>query len=154
MLPSGSVAAYLSPVFTGQWFTRRMTAVVVAVLLILLLPYGCMALVAGVLSSSRPHHLPSSEGSLHPEVFFSICMSSVAGVGRLLCHLSRSPLLRLFLSLPGATSSGDRSLPPPWDSLLAYAFPPWSILPQVLAKLRSSKGTLLPLVAPSWPQHL
>ena len=40
-----------------------------------------------------------------------------------------------------------------WDELQAYAFPPWSIIPRVLAKLRASRGTFLTLVAPYWPQR-
>ena len=40
-----------------------------------------------------------------------------------------------------------------WDGLQAYAFPPWSILPKVLAKLRVSPGLELTLIAPYWPQR-
>ena len=40
-----------------------------------------------------------------------------------------------------------------WDELQAYAFPPWSIIPRVLAKLRASRGTFVTLVAPYWPQR-
>ena len=50
-------------------------------------------------------------------------------------------------------SAGTDSLFQSWDGLLAHAFPPWSILPQMLAKLRMFKGTLLTLVAPYWPQR-
>ena len=35
-----------------------------------------------------------------------------------------------------------------WDGLQAYAFPPWSILLKVLAKLRVSPGLELTLIAP------
>ena len=67
----------------------------------------------------------------------SIFASSVASPDRLICHLGESPLFDLFLQS--------------WDSLQAYAFPPWSIIPRVLAKLRESQGTELTLVAPFWP---
>ena len=40
-----------------------------------------------------------------------------------------------------------------WDGLQAYAFPPWSIIPRVLVKLRASSGTELTLVASYWPQR-
>ena len=50
-------------------------------------------------------------------------------------------------------SAGTDALLQSWDGLLAYAFPPWSILPHVLAKLRVSNQTLLTLVAPYWPQR-
>ena len=35
-----------------------------------------------------------------------------------------------------------------------YTFPPWSRIPLVLRKLRSSSGVLMTLVAPFWPQRL
>ena len=40
-----------------------------------------------------------------------------------------------------------------WDGLQAYAFPPFGLLPRVLAKVRVSRGLELTLVAPFWPQH-
>ena len=41
----------------------------------------------------------------------------------------------------------------PWDSLLAYAFPPLPILPKVLKKAREDQATLI-LIAPRWEsQH-
>ena len=40
-----------------------------------------------------------------------------------------------------------------WDGLPAYAFTPVAIIPRVLAKLRSSTGTELTLVAPHWAQR-
>ena len=49
--------------------------------------------------------------------------------------------------------AGTDALLQSWDGLLAYAFLPWSILPQVLAKLRVSNQTLLTLVTPCWPQR-
>ena len=38
-----------------------------------------------------------------------------------------------------------------WDGLQAYAFPPFALIHLVLNKLKSSRGTLLTLVAPLWP---
>ena len=59
-------------------------------------------------SLSRPHQLPHTEWSLHPEVF----RSHVAGPNRLICYLSKSPMLHLFLSVQGSIGSGHRRLPP------------------------------------------
>ena len=36
--------------------------------------------------------------------------------------------------------------------LQSYAFPPFSLIRQVLSKLQCSRGTLLTLIAPLWPQ--
>ena len=41
----------------------------------------------------------------------------------------------------------------PWDNLQGYAFPPFAMLPQVRRKLLSSKGAVLILIAPFWPQR-
>ena len=38
-----------------------------------------------------------------------------------------------------------------WDHLQAYAFPPFDLLPRLLAKVRLSRGLELTLVAPFWP---
>ena len=40
-----------------------------------------------------------------------------------------------------------------WNGWQAYAFPPWSLIPAVLKKLRSSSGVLLTIIAPYWPQR-
>ena len=40
-----------------------------------------------------------------------------------------------------------------WNGWQAYAFPPWSLIPADLKKLRSSSGVLLTIVAPYWPQR-
>ena len=50
-------------------------------------------------------------------------------------------------------SAGTDAFLQSWDSLQAYTFPPFSIIPRVLAKLRESRGTELTLVAPHWPQR-
>ena len=41
-----------------------------------------------------------------------------------------------------------------WDGYQVYAFPPWSMIPLVLKKLRSSSGVIMTLVVPFWPQRL
>ena len=40
-----------------------------------------------------------------------------------------------------------------WNGWQAYAFPPWSLIPAGLKKLRSPSGVLLTIVAPYWPQR-
>ena len=50
-------------------------------------------------------------------------------------------------------SAGTDAFLQSWDGLQAYAFPPFAIIPRVLAKLRESRGTELTLVAPHWAQR-
>merc|ERR1711911_101211 len=40
-----------------------------------------------------------------------------------------------------------------WDNMLAYAYPPFALMGQVLAKLRRSRGARLILIAPFWPRQ-
>ena len=65
---------------------------------------GSLSLLADTLF--RPHQLPHTEWSLHPEVFQS--KSSLAGPNRLVCNVRKSLLFSLFLSLPGSDGCGDR----------------------------------------------
>ena len=50
-------------------------------------------------------------------------------------------------------SAGTDAMLQSWDGLQAYAFPPFGLIPRVLAKVRRSQGLELTLVAPFWPQH-
>ena len=103
-------------------------------------------------SLSRPHQLPSSEWSLNMDLFRSltrqwpVMIDLFATSDNHRCSIYFSPYRDPLLA-------GTDALLQSWDGLLAYAFPPWSILPQVLAKLRVSHQTLLTLVAPYWPQR-
>ena len=103
-------------------------------------------------SLSRPHQLPHTEWSLNPEVFRSI--SRLWPVQIDLFATSENRQCSIFLSpFRDPMAAGTDAFLQPWDGLQAYAFPPWSIIPRVLAKLRESRGTELTLVAPYWPQR-
>ena len=58
-----------------------------------------------------------------------------------------------FAQVSDPMAAGNDAMLQPWDSILAYAFPPFALIPKVLAKLRSSPGAVLTLVAPFWPQR-
>ena len=103
-------------------------------------------------SLSRPHQLPHTEWSLHPEVFRSI--SRLWPVQIDLFATSANRLCSVFFSpFRDPLAAGTDAFLQCWDGLQAYAFPPWSILPKVLAKLRVSPGLELTLIAPYWPQR-
>ena len=51
-------------------------------------------------------------------------------------------------------SAGTDAMLQSWDGLQAYAFPPFGLLPRVLAKVRASRNLELTLVVSFWPQHL
>ena len=50
-------------------------------------------------------------------------------------------------------SAGTDAMLQSWDSLQAYAFPPFGLISRVMAKVRHSRGLELTLVALFWPQH-
>ena len=103
-------------------------------------------------SLSRPHQLPHTEWSLSPEVFRSI--SCLWPVQIDLFATSENRQCSIFFSpFRDPMAAGTDAFLQPWDGLQAYAFPPWSIIPRVLAKLRESQGTEFTLVAPYWPQR-
>ena len=103
-------------------------------------------------SLSRPHQLPSSEWSLNMDVFRSLTSQWPVMVD-LFATSDNHRCSTYFSPYRDLLSAGTDALLQSWDGLLAYAFQPWSILPQVLAKLRVSHRTLLTLTAPYWPQR-
>ena len=102
---------------------------------------------------SRPHQLPGSEWSLNMEVFRSLSRQRPVMIDLFVTSANHRCSI-YFLPFRDPLSAGTDALLQSWDGLLAYAFPPWSILPQMLAKLRVSHRTLLTLIAPYWPQRL
>ena len=94
---------------------------------------------------SRPHQLPSSEWSLNLEVFLSLRRRWPVQIALFATSENRRCSI-YFSPIRDPQSAGT-------DGLQVYAFPPWSIIPRVLAKLRVSRGTELTLVAPYWPQR-
>ena len=93
---------------------------------------------------SCPHQLPHTEWSLNQDVFRSL--SRLWPVQIDLFATSENRQCLIFFSpfrdpLPAGTDAFLQS----WDGLQAYPFPPWSIIPRVLAKLREFRGTELTL---------
>ena len=101
---------------------------------------------------SRRHQLLPSEWSLHQEVanliFAELGQPMVDLFATRLNH--RLPLYVSPVMDPGAWALDALTLD--WDRLVAYAFPPLSLIPQVLRKVRTSRCQIL-LVAPWWPQR-
>ena len=103
-------------------------------------------------SLSHPHQLPHTEWPLHPEVFQSL--SCLWPIQIDLFATSENHRCSLYFSpFWDPMAAGMDTFLQRWDGLQAYAFPPWSIITRVLAKLWASPGTELTLVAPYWPQR-
>ena len=58
-----------------------------------------------------------------------------------------------FAPVSDPMAAGTDAMLQSWDSLQAYAFPPFAMISQVLAKVRASQSLELTLIAPFWPQH-
>ena len=83
------------------------------------------------------------------EVFLSLCRLWPIQID--LFATSENHRCSIYFSpIRDPQSAGTDAFLQSWEGLQAYAFPPWSIIPRVLAKLR---GTELTLVAPYWPQR-
>ena len=62
-------------------------------------------------------------------------------------------LLVYFAPMADPQSAGTDVMMQSWDSMQAYAFPPFGLLHRVLSKVRQSRGLELTLLAPFWLQH-
>ena len=58
-----------------------------------------------------------------------------------------------FAPVSDPMAAGTDAMLQSWDSLQVYAFPPFAMISQVLAKVRTSQNLELELIAPFWPQH-
>ena len=103
-------------------------------------------------SLSHPHQLPHTEWSLHPEVFHSIRRLWPVQIDLFATSANRQCSV-FFFPFRDPMAAGTDAFLQCWDGLQAYAFPPWSVIPRVLAKLRVSPGMELTLIAPYWPQR-
>ena len=101
---------------------------------------------------SRPHQLPHSEWSLNMDVFLSLRRLWPVQIDLFATSDNRRCSI-YFSPLQDPMSAGTDAFLQSWDGLQAYAFPPVSLIPRVLAKLRASSGTELMLVAPHWAQR-
>ena len=101
---------------------------------------------------SCPHQLPHSEWSLNMTVFQSLCRLWPVQID-LFATSAKHRCSIYFSPYRDPQSAGTDAFLQSWDSLQAYAFPPFAIIPRVLAKLRESLGTELTLVAPHWAQR-
>ena len=110
---------------------------------------GCRNVLSDSLS---PHQILGSEWTLHADMFRDLCRQWPVMVD-LFATSANHRCSVYFPPFRDPQSAGTDAFLQSWDGLLAYAFPPWSVIPQVLAKLCASRGTYLTLVAPYWPQR-
>ena len=103
-------------------------------------------------SLSRPHQSLGSEWTLHRDVFRDLRLQWPVMVD-LFATSANHRCSVYFSPFRDPQAAGTDAFLQSWDELQAYAFPLWSVIPRVLAKLCASRGTFLTLVAPYWPQR-
>ena len=103
-------------------------------------------------SLSRPNQVLGSEWTLKTEVFQELRKRWPVTVDLFATSLNRQCSIYFSPFCDPNTFATDALLQN-WNGWQAYAFPPWSLIPAVLKKLRSLSGGLLTIVAPYWPQR-
>ena len=101
---------------------------------------------------SRPNQVLGSEWMLHQEVFNWLCQRWPVTIDLFASSLSHRCSV-YFAPVSDPMAAGTDAMLQSWDSLQAYAFPPFAMISQVLAKVRASQGLELTLIAPFWPQR-
>ena len=101
---------------------------------------------------SRPNQILGSEWTLKQEVFRDLCKRWPVSID--LFATSQNHRCSIYFSpYHDRNALGTDALLQNWNGWQAYASPPWSLIPAVLKKLRSSSGVLLTIIAPYWPQR-
>ena len=100
-------------------------------------------------SLSRLNQIQGSEWTLKWEVFLQLNRKWPVMIDLFATSLNHRCSL-YFLPFHDPSSISTDALQN-WDGYQVYAFPPWSMIPLVLKKLRSSSGVLMTLVASFWP---
>ena len=101
---------------------------------------------------SCPNQVLGSEWMLHQEVFNWLHERWPVTIDRFASSLSHHCSV-YFAPVSDPMAAGTDARLQSWDSLQAYAFPPFAMTSQVLAKVRASQSLELTLIAPFWPQR-
>ena len=100
----------------------------------------------------RPNQVVGTEWTRYQEVFDSLCRRWPMMVDLFASSLNYRCGLYFALVLDPVASGTDAMLQS-WDFLEGYAFPLFTMIPQVLRKLRDSKGAVITLIALFWLQR-
>ena len=111
---------------------------------------GARNVVASFLS--RNNQVIGSKLTLAQEVVLGLLTTWPATID--LFAMALNYCLPIYFSLlEDPMSAGTDAFLQCWDNLQAYALPPFALIQKVINKLQVSKGTLLTLITPYWPQR-
>ena len=100
---------------------------------------------------SRHNQVIQTEWSLSPQVFSQLCSRWPPPLVDLFATRFNHKLPRFVSPVPDQTAWAVDALSLSWEHLNAYAFPPVSLLPQVISKIRDRGCRRMILIAPGWP---
>ena len=103
-------------------------------------------------SLSRPNQVLGSEWTLQTGVFQELRRRWPVSIDLFATSLNHQ-YCPYFSPFRDPNALGTNALLQSWNGWQAYASPPWSLIPTVLKKLRSSSRVLLTIIAPYWPQR-
>ena len=101
---------------------------------------------------SRPDQVLGSEWMLHQDVFNWLRQRWPVTIDLFAFSLSHRCSV-YFAPVSDPMAEGTDAMLRSWNSLQAYAFPPFAMISQILAKVRASRSLGLTLIAPFWPQR-
>ena len=100
---------------------------------------------------SRHNQVIQTEWSLSQQVFNQLCSKWARPQVDLFATRFNHQLPSFVSPVPDQTAWAVDALSLPWKHLSAYAFPPVSLIPQVVSKLRDQGCRRMILIAPGWP---
>ena len=89
---------------------------------------------------------------LHQVVFEMICKKWPVTIDLFASSLNHRCGV-YFAPVSDSMTAGTDAMLQSWDFLMAYAFPPFVLISQVLVKLRAFQSAVLTLIMPFWPQR-
>ena len=98
-------------------------------------------------SLSRPNQVQGAEWTLKQDVFLDLRKLWLVMLDLFATSLNHQCSL-YFLPFHDLQALGTDAFIQNWDGYQVFAFPPWSLIPLILKKLRSSSRVLMTLVAP------
>ena len=101
---------------------------------------------------SRKGSIITTEWSIHPSILHRINLTWPDKPQIDLFATKLNNKLPLYVSpMPDPCALGTDALTMNWDGFLAYAYPPQSVIPQVLNKIQQHQ-CIVYLIAPNWPR--
>ena len=100
---------------------------------------------------SRHNQVIQTEWSLSPSGFQSVVFQVAPTASGLFATRFNHKLPRFVSPVPDQAAWAVDALSLSWEHLNAYAFPPVSLLPQVVSKIRDQGCHRMILIAPGWP---